>query len=102
MRGSPISFKASSASFLFSAKIPLGVVNPIFCIADLKSSRSSAFLIAFREAPISSTLYFFSTPDSAKLIAVFNAVCPPIVGRIASGFSLIIILVTISGVIGSI
>ena len=58
--------------------------------------------MAFNEAPISSTLYFFNIPDSAKFIAILSAVCPPIVGNSASGFSFIIILVTISGVIGSI
>ena len=82
--------------------MPFGVINPIFFIAVLKSSLSSAFLIAFNDAPISSTLYFFNIPDSAKSIATLRAVCPPIVGKSASGFSFIIIFVTISGVIGSI
>ena len=101
IRGRPISFNASSASFLFSARTPLGVIKPIFIIADLKSSLSSAFFIALRDAPISSTLYFLRVPDSAKSIAVLRAVCPPIVGNRASGFSFIIIFLTISGVIGS-
>ena len=46
--------------------------------------------------------YKFSIPFFSIEIAVFNAVCPPIVGRIAHGFSFLIIFSTISGVIGSI
>jgi len=43
-----------------------------------------------------------SAPDFASAIAVLSAVCPPIVGRRASGFSLAMIFSTKSGVIGSI
>ena len=41
-------------------------------------------------------------PRSANAKDVLRAVCPPIVGSKASGFSISIIFVTISGVIGSI
>ena len=67
----------------------------------LNKSLSSAFEIAFIEAPINSTLYFLSIPSSESARATFRAVCPPIVGSKASGFSILIILVIISGVIGS-
>ncbi len=52
-------------------------------------------------APISSTLYFASTPDCASDNAQLSAVCPPMVGRMASGFSIAMIFSTNSGVIGS-
>ena len=54
-------------------------------IASLNFSRSSALSIASREAPISSTPYFSSTPCVARSSAQFSAVCPPIVGSSASG-----------------
>ncbi len=80
----------------------LGVARPILSIASRKSCRSSAFAMASCFAPISSTPYFSRTPESANASAVFNAVCPPIVGSSASGFSFMMIFSTISGVIGSI
>jgi hypothetical protein len=52
-------------------------------------------------APISSTPYFSSTPLSCSATAVFSAVCPPSVGRIASGRSRAMTSSTNSGVIGS-
>ena len=52
-------------------------------------------------APINSTLFLLRIPFLSIEIAVFNAVCPPIVGSIAHGFSFLIIFSTISGVIGS-
>ena len=45
---------------------------------------------------------FLQRAESASASAVFSAVCPPIVGSSASGFSLAMIFSTISGVIGSI
>ena len=54
-----------------------------------------------KSAPISSTLCLAKIPFSAKATAKFNAVCPPSVGRIASGFSFSIIFSTISGTKGS-
>ena len=50
----------------------------------------------------SSILYFLSSPVFSASIAKFNAVWPPIVGKIASGFSSINIFSKISIVIGSI
>ncbi len=78
-----------------------GVSSPIFVIASLNSSLSSAFLIAGSFAPMSSTLNLSRTPFSEIAIARFSAVCPPIVGRRASGLSFSIIISRISGVRGS-
>ena len=57
--------------------------------------------IASDDAPIISTLCLSSTPNFFRESVVFRAVCPPIVGRIASGFSFSIIFSKSSGVIGS-
>ena len=57
--------------------------------------------MASLEAPIKITPCFFKTPSLANESAVFKAVCPPIVGRIASGFSFSIIFSTFSQWIGS-
>ncbi len=57
--------------------------------------------IASRLAPISSTLYFSSTPWSARSSAQFSAVWPPMVGSRASGFSLAMIFSTVCQLIGS-
>ena len=54
---------------------------------SLNFCRSSPRWIASMSAPISSTSYFSSTPRSCSAIAVFSAVCPPSVARIASGRS---------------
>ena len=58
--------------------------------------------MAGRLAPIISTLNLSRTPISSSAREVFNPVCPPIVGRSASGRSISIIFATVSGVIGSI
>jgi hypothetical protein len=71
------------------------------CIAFSNSWRSSAIRIDRASAPISSTPYFSSTPRSASAIATLSAVCPPMVGRIASGRSRSMIRSTYSGVTGS-
>ena len=67
----------------------------------LNSCRSSPLLIASRLAPISSTPYFSRTPCLSSWIAAFSAVCPPSVGRIASGFSFAMIVSMVCHVIGS-
>ncbi len=56
-------------------------------MACLNSSRSSAFSIAWRSAPINFTAYFESTPASSSASAKLSAVCPPRVGKSASGRS---------------
>ena len=91
----------SKHSWKFFALPLLGTSKPILCMASLKSSLSSAIFMAGSLAPIISTPYFSRTPLSASLTETFSAVCPPIVGRSASGLSFSIIFSTISGVIGS-
>ena len=64
--------------------------------------------MALRSAPINSILNFLSVPSSSNARAVFNPVCPPIVGSKTilsfgcNDISFSIILATMSGVIGSI
>ena len=78
-----------------------GVSRPILVIASRKSERSSALSMASAVAPIICTPYLASTPIFCSERAQFSAVCPPMVGRMASGRSFSMILATISGVIGS-
>ena len=80
-----------------SAPHSLGSVSTTF----LKDSRFSPFSIASIDAPISSTSYFLSTPDSCIWIAALSAVWPPRVASSASGRSLAMTFSTNSGVIGS-
>ncbi len=75
--------------------------SPILSIASRNLMRSSALSIASASAPIISTPYFSSVPSLNSAKAVLSAVWPPIVGSTASGRSFAMILVTISGVIGS-
>jgi hypothetical protein len=70
-------------------------------MACLNFSRSSALSIASRFAPIISTPNFSSTPSRARSRAQFSAVCPPIVGRSASGRSFSMMRATMGQVIGS-
>ena len=56
-------------------------------MASLKSCRSSAILMASIDAPISFTPNCRSVPALARSTARFSAVCPPTVGRMASGRS---------------
>ena len=81
--GNPSFAAYSSPSRRLFTSIDLGMSSPIFFIASLNSSRSSAFLIASSFAPINSTPYFSSTPASARSTARFSAVCPPTVGSTA-------------------
>ncbi len=99
--GSPTSASPARASSSVCAIADRGLSIPISAIASRNFSRSSARSITSAFAPISSTPCFSSTPDLASVIAVFSAVCPPMVGNRASGFSRARIFSTISGVIGS-
>ena len=78
-----------------------GVSSPILFIALRKRSRSSALSMASAVAPIMVTPNFSRTPMRRSDSAVLSAVCPPMVGKSASGRSFSMILATISGVIGS-
>ena len=100
--GRPMDSRAFSASSIEVASWERGDSRPILSMAFRKSSRSSAFSIAARLAPISLTPYLSRTPWSASSIATFSAVWPPMVGRMAEIFSLSIIFVINSAVIGSI
>ena len=75
--------------------------RPILVIASLNFCRSSALSIASGEAPINSQPYFSKIPWRCKSSAQFKAVWPPIVGKMASGFSVAIMRSTTSQVIGS-
>ena len=100
--GSPIFFKHFDASENLFIISDLGRSIPISDIFLRNFFLSSAFAIAEDFAPISSILYFFSSPDFSAFIARLRAVCPPIVGNIASGFSFFKISSRTSIVIGSI
>ncbi len=100
--GKPIASRDSSACSKLLTTCERGLSRPILSIALRKSSLSSAFSMALIVAPISSTPCLARKPLRARLSAVLSAVCPPMVGSKASGFSSAMILLTISGVIGSI
>jgi hypothetical protein len=78
-----------------------GTTRPSFSIALRNRSRSSAFWMASKLAPISSTPNFRRTPISWRETAMLRPVWPPMVGSNASGRSRSMIFATISGVIGS-
>ena len=100
--GKPTSACAASDSSMVWHTNDCGVCKPILAIASLKRPRSSALSIASSVAPISSTSYFANTPCLAKSSAQLSAVCPPMVGKMASGRSLAIIFSTVCHIIGSI
>ena len=99
--GSPSSSMVARTSSIEWQTRERGVSPPALATISLNSWRSSPRRIASTSAPISSTPYFSRTPLSCSAIAVLSAVCPPSVGRIASGRSLAMISSTNSGVIGS-
>ena len=99
--GSPISASASRASSAERTTWLLGRSSPILIMASRNRPRSSALSIAVGEAPISSTPSRSSVPSRASAMATLSAVCPPMVGRSASGRSRSRILATIPGVTGS-
>ena len=78
-----------------------GTGSPAASIAARNSERSSAVRIASRFAPISSTSYSASTPFSDSSTARFSAVCPPSVGRNASGRSRAMISASVGASSGS-
>ena len=99
--GSPTSASTALASSNVCAMPDFGLSIPISLIASRNLSRSSARSMTSAFAPISSTPCRFSAPDASSCIATLSAVCPPMVGSSASGFSFMMIFSTISGVIGS-
>ncbi len=99
--GRPVCASAARASSRLCAIALRGLSMPIADMASRNLRRSSARSITSARAPMSSTPCRASAPDACSRIATLSAVWPPIVGRIASGFSRAIIFSTISGVIGS-
>ena len=87
MQGKPSCACTCLASSSECAMALRGVSRPMDCIALSNSCLSSALSIASLLAPISSTPYFSRTPSRARSSAQFKPVWPPMVGRIASGFS---------------
>ena len=87
MAGKPMSFTMARASSTECAAPARGHSRPIFSIAALKSERSSAFAIDAGFAPSISTPKRSSTFSSWSFSARLSAVCPPSVGRMASGRS---------------
>ncbi len=101
MVGKPSAACTCSASSMLCAIDERAEPSPSLVIASLNFSRSSALSIASFDAPIISTPYFSSTPCLARSSAQFSAVCPPMVGSIASGRSLAMIFSTTCQEIGS-
>ena len=103
MAGRPMVLMTSRASSIEWA-IPLsGTLRPISIMAFLNLSRSSAVEIDSALAPMSSGVPGTPTrPRSKSSIAKLRPVCPPSVGRTASGFSRSMIFAMTSHVSGSI
>ena len=100
--GRPMVLMTSRASSMLWAMPLSGTFKPISIMAFLNFSRSSAVEIDSALAPISSGVPGTPTrPRSNKAIAKFRPVCPPSVGRTASGFSRSMIFATTSQVNGS-
>ncbi len=102
MHGKPISSCTAQASSMLCASPARGVSRPIRRMAISNFSRSSALSIASLVAPIISTLKRSSTPSAASLSAQLRAVCPPMVGNIASGRSRSMMRATVCHSTGSI
>ena len=100
-QGSPTSSITVRASSMVPATPERGRSRPTAFIASLNSRRSSARRMTSTRAPRSSTPYFSSAPRSATCTAVLRPVCPPSVGRIASGRSFSRMPMTASAVTGS-
>ena len=102
MTGYPILPAASSAPSTVEA-MSEGIQGMFMdCIVSLNSSLSSARHIALAPVPISLTPCFARKPSFSSCIESVSPVCPPSVPRTESGFSLIIILFTVSSVSGSV
>ena len=100
--GRPMVLMTSRASSMLWAMPLSGTFKPISIMAFLNFSRSSAVEIDSALAPMSSGVPGTPTrPRSNKAIAKFRPVCPPSVGRTASGFSRSMIFATTSHVNGS-
>ena len=101
MSGNPSSCPVRITSSSECAIPDLGTSIPMAVMQSLKRCRSSAFSIASSCAPMSWQPYFARIPSLASCTARFRAVCPPMVGRTASGRSTAMIRSAASTVIGS-
>ena len=101
MIGNPISPAMEKASSMLRANPLAGTRRPMFSMARLNFSRSSALWMTSGVAPIISTPNRSSTPISWTFTDTFRPVWPPRVGSTASGRSISMIRATTSGVMGS-
>ena len=92
MHGNPTKSNDFKASFKFLTIFAFAEDKPILSIDFLNKLLSSAFFIDSGLAPIISIFSFSNIPSLCNSNVTFSAVCPPIVGKIASGFSFFIIL----------
>ncbi len=99
--GRPVSSRTFRASATLPAKPLFGTSSPMRAMASLNSCRSSPTSTARRLAPMSRTPSRSSTPLRLSSTARLRAVCPPTVGRRASGRSRSRMASTASGVSGS-
>ena len=99
--GSPMRSMTSIASSRVWAVAEGGTGSPMSIMAWRNLARSSAVEIALWLAPITSTPYLSTTPDSISSMARFSAVCPPRVGSSTSGCSRWMMLVSTSRLRGS-
>src|SRR5246127_2045710 len=83
----PISPMIRSRSARERATPERGTSSPMRNIASLNNWRSSPFAMACALAPINFTPWRASAPLRFNSMAALSAVCPPRVGKIASGFS---------------
>ena len=95
-QGKPILSKRIFASSKLWASPDSGTFNPILSIEAANNSLSSALSIASFVAPIISTLCFLRIPLLSRSRAALRAVCPPMVGNSASGFSFSMIFSIVS------
>ena len=99
--GSPTSSRAAQASFMEPTVALVGTGSSMSWRSLRNSSLSSAFLMVCSGVPSSRTPYLSRTPESARSTARLSPVCPPRVGRMPSGPSASMILVSTSTMRGS-
>ena len=101
MIGYPISSPNARASSTVLTVLEGGTGSPNFLHNSLNFSLSSACSIEESFVPSNSIFNSSKIPVLAKASAMFNPTWPPRVGRIASGYSCLIILEIDSTVSGS-
>ena len=91
INGNPISSLAATPSSIDLTYSACNVLIPALSIALLKSHLFSAISIDFAEAPKSKISFLSNTLSFSNSIDKLSAVCPPNVGKTASGCSISII-----------